>query len=854
MDMGKSHKEHANRGPGFPDPPGQHQHGFEAALDNVRETLNKASLYLARLDKLVGNLVEEHDVEVSRARASPTRVLEREDKEKTLEKEIAEAEGQRASWASSDYGGVLPKEMSDNLKEPGSNPNTSGEVPRDAMSAVTPVASSITLAVAVSATKPNRNLAPLAQAAEPSEPEEPDESSSNVVAELPRCVSGDTVQMDSLVEEEMLRRRSGSSTQSHLVVELCKVWEGIDRRPSRKLAAREQNSRRETQEGQVKRASMRQQVGRGFSRSKSNLFAEGEKKADLTTKLSSAMKHRDPRQCGKYLSEHLVASPTSTRRLVWDIAGMALIAYDLVMFPLMFFHPPRYIVFDIMALLTTIFWTCDIPMSFLVGYHDGGIIKLNLADIARKYARSWLIFDVCIVCVDWVATMIDIANSQEDESAGKHGNVGAVRIVKSARFLRMLRLLRLLKVHGKFEHILEHIQSEFARIVLGICQLIAFIICANHVIACLFYAISAVDDEGTRWVNAFGVRNRSLAYRYFTSLHWSLTQFTPASMEITPKNAIERLFNVVTLLFAMITFSSFVSSLTNAMTQLRNLNSDRLQQQTVLRKYLRDHGVNVSLTTRIWHWLNKDTKGHRRRIHEKEVVILSTLPSTLQAELRNQVVGPFIVPHPFFFQFGGSNPMLMRRVYKSLTEHSAMTGKEIFTVGDVGDSMYFVVSGICKYYVSTSGLNIDGSVSVAGANGYVQRASGGELKQGDALLTTGNWMCEPVLWVKWRHLGQLVSKEHTELFSLVASRFHHIIEHNVADAWSVVRYAKLFAQRLRDQPGINDIWADFDNLQEMAQNAFQDDDQDHTDVSISLSRTLPTLSTAAMNPPRVDAQ
>ena len=43
--------------------------------------------------------------------------------------------------------------------------------------------------------------------------------------------------------------------------------------------------------------------------------------------------------------------------------------------------------------------------------------------------------------------------------------------------------------------------------------------------------------------------------------------------QVTPKNEIERLFNVVVIMSAMVIFSTFISAITNAMNQLRNLNS-----------------------------------------------------------------------------------------------------------------------------------------------------------------------------------------------------------------------------------------------------------------------------------------
>lgn len=47
--------------------------------------------------------------------------------------------------------------------------------------------------------------------------------------------------------------------------------------------------------------------------------------------------------------------------------------------------------------------------------------------------------------------------------------------------------------------------------------------------------------------------------------------------QVTPRNEIERLFNVVVIMSAMVIFSTFISAITNAMNQLRNLNSNLAQ-------------------------------------------------------------------------------------------------------------------------------------------------------------------------------------------------------------------------------------------------------------------------------------
>ncbi len=148
----------------------------------------------------------------------------------------------------------------------------------------------------------------------------------------------------------------------------------------------------------------------------------------------------------------------------------------------------------------------------------------------------------------------------------------------------------------------------------------------NHLVACVWYAIgnAATWQKGLCFVASMlcdlrttpdrtgGSLNskwhlgaslhyvtpkdgKNIWYRYSTALHWSITQFTPASMEVTPQNEYERFFTVCSstegdkhvwlcagrgiILSGMLIFSSFVSAITNAMNQLRNLNSPLASKQ-----------------------------------------------------------------------------------------------------------------------------------------------------------------------------------------------------------------------------------------------------------------------------------
>merc|ERR1719313_3303854 len=101
------------------------------------------------------------------------------------------------------------------------------------------------------------------------------------------------------------------------------------------------------------------------------------------------------------------------------------------------------------------------------------------------------------------------------------------------------------------------------------------------------------------WIEFHGFEDAPLGYQYLSSLHWTLTQFTPAGMEVYPHNSIERAFAVIVLLFALLFFSSFLSSITSCMTQLRQLNYATNHQFSLLRRFLKERNIAPELSIRI---------------------------------------------------------------------------------------------------------------------------------------------------------------------------------------------------------------------------------------------------------------
>merc|ERR1712072_979908 len=139
---------------------------------------------------------------------------------------------------------------------------------------------------------------------------------------------------------------------------------------------------------------------------------------------------------------------------------------------------------------------------------------------------TWFILDVVVVFADWF-------NNVGNASSGGGTVSGLGRLMRSLRVIRVLRLLRLLKLRRMLADLQDHISSEYTYLLLSLLKLLCFILFLNHGIACCWYFLGRMtrDSGQVCWIDANKMMERELGYKYTTSLHWTLTQFTPASME-----------------------------------------------------------------------------------------------------------------------------------------------------------------------------------------------------------------------------------------------------------------------------------------------------------------------------------
>jgi len=467
----------------------------------------------------------------------------------------------------------------------------------------------------------------------------------------------------------------------------------------------------------------------------------------------------------------LVITPGSPFFLFWNILFVVFLFYELAVFPMAAFDLPQDVLYK-MTFCTITYWTLDFAVSLNTGFQDknGDIVK-DRKKIAQRYMRTWMIPDVVIVGADWLMLLLT-------GGSGKNA-AGVLRIGKLLRCLRVLRALRIIRL-AKMGAIMETIDnlsnSDYFTVVKSIFLNVFAVLIMSHFAGCVWFTIG-VDDKG--WVHVTSFNDPSWLYKYLTSIHWALTQFTPGSMEVQPQNTQERAFAISVLLLGLIVFSSIVSSITTAINNLKSMNARYGKQIYLLRKYFRQQRLSVALMGRVSKYADTMIQPTVNKVSLKDVELLKMLPDNLCREVSLELYQPVLTAHPFFKLFFKLSRGVMQKLCANLTQVALSQDDELFAPGQAAQTMYFVQFGTLVYDMEDFGND-------------------------PVIVKAHDWFCEAALWTQWVHQGAMVATAGCDLVTLDGETFRNMMAHHRADLWLPRRYAKAFLQAVNSKKAFVD--------------------------------------------------
>eukprot|EP00929_Paragymnodinium_shiwhaense_P013226 TRINITY_DN121090_c0_g1_i1.p1 TRINITY_DN121090_c0_g1~~TRINITY_DN121090_c0_g1_i1.p1 ORF type:complete len:830 (+),score=108.74 TRINITY_DN121090_c0_g1_i1:58-2547(+) len=473
----------------------------------------------------------------------------------------------------------------------------------------------------------------------------------------------------------------------------------------------------------------------------------------------------------------LICLPTSSRRLTWDILGAVFIIYDLIVVPLGVFDIEIGPILTTMAWMTLSFWTLNIPASVCVGYREKNAIVMDPRKIFRNYAQGWFIVDLLVVVPDWTFTIVALqAQSEEGPSGGQ-----SVKLLRVLRLLRCLRLLRLLKLRWLVALCHDLIDSEHTIIMASIAKMILILLAINHYIACMWYWVAdSADNSESTWVREQGFVGDDWMYKYATAFHWSITQFTPASMNVQPQNLTERVFTLTVVVFALVGFSYIVGSISASLAQLRGMSENASKEFQNLRRYLRQNKVPLLLSKRIQRYVEHAVRHSKTRVARSDVKLFELLSEQLYNEMLCVITSPHIAVHPLFAYLTEHEAVTMHRMASTALLFKFLArGDSCLHIGENATHVYFVTTGRLEY------VRVDSVGQV-----HQEWVDKGE-----------DFIAEPCLWTQfWFHRGTLTAHVESEQLLVNSEKFMSVIQRNPMASTVCCKYARQYIDWINNTP------------------------------------------------------
>ena len=142
----------------------------------------------------------------------------------------------------------------------------------------------------------------------------------------------------------------------------------------------------------------------------------------------------------RWQSASFALHPGGIYRTIWNMLVALGVLHDLIFVPMYVFELPNTTFFRVMEWITQLFWNFDFVVSVFTGYYDEGVLVRDVRKTFINYAKTWMLFDLGLIAMDWSIVWIDSLGSDQEDL------VQWSRTISMLRFLRLIRMLRWVKL------------------------------------------------------------------------------------------------------------------------------------------------------------------------------------------------------------------------------------------------------------------------------------------------------------------------------------------------------------------------------------------------------------------------
>ena len=513
----------------------------------------------------------------------------------------------------------------------------------------------------------------------------------------------------------------------------------------------------------VKSAKMPQSTG-GKSRRMSVEFAQPQTTAASNTDV----------EISQGFFSRFMLHPGGLFRTVWNLTVALCVLHDLVLIPLSAFDLVETPFLLFLQWLVLLSWNCDLVVSLLTGFYRNGTLIMVPAQIWLHYAKTWMVFDVGLISLDWVLIGIGGGGAADRNS----DQWQTLRLLRSLRLVRMLRMIKLRRAHEAFQ---EMLHSQASSLYFGLFSSLGYLLVLNHFIACGWFAVSHLSD--VNWVSELGLDSSGIEYQYLTCMNWAFAQLGVGSSSAKPVNSLEMAFCILIAFRSLMTSATLISTVSNLMAGLSKIKEDENTEFRLLRCYLKQNEIPQPLSQKVTQFLQHQySLRQEARSADMEVPVLTLLSKQLQGELQfaryRQALCQLPVVDNLLQMPDLQVLQVMQRMSRTAISNAVVASKDvIFLAGAEAKAAYFTQSGSLTYFHDAGQESVDCNV----------------------------WIAEVCIWTPWVYMGDLVAEDVSRLAILDVDEFCETLGVCWQTQNAARRYAQEFLETMRKQTTWTDV-------------------------------------------------
>ena len=324
----------------------------------------------------------------------------------------------------------------------------------------------------------------------------------------------------------------------------------------------------------------------------------------------------------------------------------------------------------------------DILLNFRLRYMEKGTEVRDVHLIAHRYLHSWLVPHVlCSLPLDFAMVAIGMQP-----------------------LLRMNKWLRVIDIHRQ---LLAKMKDTNHWEKLSLAYLLFNFVVISHFAACIYYAYTRFEGFGSTfqdWRPPAELAQSNAWYQYFYSQYYAMTLLAGIGRHVYPPSDYDVILSVSLMLIGVFVVSYLITKVGHLICSLDAAAAGYKNEYNFVQAMLEYRQVDNSISARVNEYLKHVWQKHKGIDPN---LALNGLPSLLKTEIMLHICEDMIRSVPRFKNLDDS---FIRALVSELTFVELPPSEWIFRQGQLGDSMYFISSGLAEILFEN---NTEPRVSVA---------------------------------------------------------------------------------------------------------------------------------------------